>query len=401
MATTTSSTALSSAKLKWNGPLDAEESFEAVMAELKTTLIKESVYHCVSEADSLARLTVRPSFANVGTAPYATQMAAWEKSLKELNDDANKAMGTLMGLLDPECNAHRSLSDWYAENVTAGFPPSRIRRKDYNFRNAWTRFFAVYKPNKQVNLDTILKKWETLTDDGISFSEFTGKYTKLISEMAEIGQPPTEAKRYEMLRTNVKNPHLSHFVVALSLPDLRKISLDQFFEDCNHYLRLNKDKDTGRKRKAEEVLGRTVTVMESIRKGARSVTCWRCGQHGHLKFNNKEQTACPSTACSICRKYIGSDNHDARSCCDKSSSVFPGGRTSAKKQKTKKGNGGASRKEKPPAKAKDTVSQAADESVSGLPKHVVKAMAVLTKYQAEMQGGARKVTFPEESDSSR
>ncbi len=398
--TTTSAAAPASIKLKWNSPLDAEDSFEAVMAELKTTLIKESVFHCVSEADSLARLTVRPLRANAGSAPYATAMAAWEKSLKELNDDANKAIGTLMGLFDPECNAHRSLSDWYAENVTVGFSLSKIRRKDFNFRNAWNKFYAEYKPNKQVNLDTILKKWEALTDDEISFSEFTGKYTKLISEMAEIGQPPTEAKRYEMLRTNVKNPHLSHFVVALSLPDHRRIALDQFFEDCNYYLRLNKDKDSGRKRKAEVVLGRTVTATDSTRKGARVIICWRCGQHGHLKFNNKEQTACPSTVCFICRKHIGSENHDARSCCDKSSSMFHGAQVS-KKQKTKKGNGGVLRKEKQPAKAKDSTSRPTEESAAALPKHVIKAMAVLSKYQAESQGGARKVAFSEESDSSR
>ena len=53
--------------------------------------------------------------------------------------------------------------------------------------------------------------------------------------MELIGQPPTESKRYEMLRRNVKNPHLSHLVVQLSLLESRKISLDGFFEDCNHY----------------------------------------------------------------------------------------------------------------------------------------------------------------------
>ena len=44
------------AKLVWNSPLDAEESFEAKMAELKATLIKESVYHCVSEKESMSVL---------------------------------------------------------------------------------------------------------------------------------------------------------------------------------------------------------------------------------------------------------------------------------------------------------------------------------------------------------
>ena len=46
------------AKLVWNSPLDAEEIFEVKMAELKATLIKESVYHCVSEKESNERLAV-------------------------------------------------------------------------------------------------------------------------------------------------------------------------------------------------------------------------------------------------------------------------------------------------------------------------------------------------------
>ena len=75
-------------------------------------------------------------------------------------------------------------------------------------------------------MDTILKKWEPLTDEDISFADFHGQYLKLIKEMELIGQPPTEAKRYEMLRRYAKNPNLSHFVVELSLPDARRTSLD-------------------------------------------------------------------------------------------------------------------------------------------------------------------------------
>ena len=71
--------------------------------------------------------------------------------------------------------------------------------------------------------------------------------------MEVIGQPPTEAKRYEMLRRNVKNPHLEYLVVQLSLPEARRIKLDTFFEDCNHVTRYNKEWDSGHKRKAEEV----------------------------------------------------------------------------------------------------------------------------------------------------
>ena len=85
-------------------------------------------------------------------------------------------------------------------------------------------------------------KWEALTDEDLSFSDFHGKYIKLIGEMELIGRPPTEAKRYEMLRRNVKNPHLEHVVAKLSLPDARRISLDIFFEDCNYFIQYNKEK---------------------------------------------------------------------------------------------------------------------------------------------------------------
>ena len=125
-----------------------------------------------------------------------------------------------MALFDPDCNAHRELTAWFEEDVSAAVPHSRDRgRKDYNFRS------ARYQPNKQVNLDTILKKWKSLFDEDLSFAGFHGKYIKLIKEMELIGQPPTEAKRYEMLRGIVKNPNLSHIVVNLSLPESRKNSL--------------------------------------------------------------------------------------------------------------------------------------------------------------------------------
>ena len=58
---------------------------------------------------------------------------------------------------------------------------------------------------------------------------------KLIKEMELIGQPPKEAKKYEMLRRSLKNPHLTQTVVKLGLLDSRKISLDGYLEDCNLY----------------------------------------------------------------------------------------------------------------------------------------------------------------------
>ena len=180
------------AKLVWNSPLDAEETFEVKMAELTATLIKESVYHCVSEKESNERLAVRPPRSQEGQPSYATRYTAWEKSLKDLSDDANTAMGTLMAFFYPDCNAHRELAAWYDEDLTANAPSSRKRRKDYNFRNAWSKFHELYRPNKEVNLDTILMRWEALTDEEISFATFQGQYFKLIKEREVIGQPPTE-----------------------------------------------------------------------------------------------------------------------------------------------------------------------------------------------------------------
>ena len=109
-----------------------------------------------------------------------------------------------------------------------------------------------------------MKKWVALTDKNIFFADFHGKYLKLIYEMELIGQPPIEAKRYEMLRRNVKNPHLQPFVMNLSLPEGRRISLPQFFEDCTHYIQFNKERDSNhhKKRKAEEIIGRVVTISK-------------------------------------------------------------------------------------------------------------------------------------------
>jgi hypothetical protein len=402
---TTSDAPAATAKLIWNSPIDSEETFEAVTAGLKTSLIKGRVWHCVSESESTASLTTRPSRLQAGRKGYDTRLAAWEKSLRELNGDANEAMGTLMSLFNPECNAHRSLSDWFAEDVTSMLAPDYKNRRDYNFRHAWTKFYAEYQPNKEVNLDTILKKWEALTDEDHSFAEFYGKYTKLISEMEIIGQPPTEAKRYEMLRNNVKNPYLSHIVVKLSLPESRRIPLDVFFEDCNYFTRFNKTKDTGHKRKVEEIFGRAVTFVKPTRDPAIGSTCWRCGRGGHLKFNYLTKLACNSTLCSLCRKPIGNDPHDARSCCERSDTVFPEDQQPAKKkQKTTNYGGGASpnprKKGKPDMKNKKPSTSTSQDAMMSVPKDVVSAMRVLSMHFAGDRA-ARSVTFPEESDTSR
>ena len=210
--------------------------------------------------------------------------------MRELNDDANAAMGTLLALFYSDCNSHRELSSWFEEDVTAALPQHDRGRKDYNLCNAWLKFNARYQPNKQVNLDTILKKWEAFTDEDFSFADYHGKHMKLIDEMELIGQPPAEAKRYEMLRRNVKNPSLEHIVAKPSLPDARRISLDIFFEDCNYFIQYNKKKDSGRKRKAEEVLGRVVTMSkDSTSDLPPNTVCYRWGRPGHLNsnFNSK------------------------------------------------------------------------------------------------------------------
>ena len=72
-----STTSSTDVKLVWNSPLDSEETFEVKMAELKTTLIKESIFHCVSESNSNDRLAARPRSADAQSPSYATRYAAW------------------------------------------------------------------------------------------------------------------------------------------------------------------------------------------------------------------------------------------------------------------------------------------------------------------------------------
>ena len=161
---------------------------------------------------------------------------------------------------------------------------------------------------------------------------------KLINEMELIGQPSTEAECYEMLRRNVNNPNLFRIVVKLSLPESRKISLEDFFEDCNHFIQYNKDKDSGRKHKAEEVFGRTVKVVDdSSTDMPLNAVCYRCGRPGHLRSNYNSKMSCSSTVCSLCKAHIGGANHNVRSCCEDSARVFPRGARSDRSSKKKAG----------------------------------------------------------------
>ena len=106
-------------KLVWNGPIDAEETFETKMSELKTKLIKESIYHCVSEKDSTNRIAGRPPLSQLTTPSYATHFAAWKKSISDLNDDVNEAIRTLLSLFHPDCYVHDELIRWFEEDVSA------------------------------------------------------------------------------------------------------------------------------------------------------------------------------------------------------------------------------------------------------------------------------------------
>ena len=286
-------------------------------------------------------------------------------------------------------------------------------RKDYNFCNAWVKFYARYQPNKQVNLDTILKKWEALTDEDLSFSDFRGKYIKLIGEVELIGQPPTEAQRYKMSRRNVKNPSLEHIVAKLSLPDARRISPDIFFRDCNYFIQYHKEKDSGRKRKAKEVLGHVVTISKDFTSDLPPNTvCYRCGRPGHLKYNFNTKTACPSTVCSVCKAHIGTDNHNARNCSKESARVFPNAARSSKKKVVGKGrkpaatrgkSSSSSTSSKPnnngPTYSKPAPYNTHGDAVKDLPKDVIAAMATLNRF-AKARGDLERRVFSEEENSS-
>ena len=165
MSTTSSSTAPTTAvlamKLVWDSPPDAELVYDTVFAELMTRFVYEGVDYVANEADSDAM--VMPAPAGPISNANATRQANHEKSVIKVNEQARKAMGILMGLFHPDCNAHRSLTTWYAE-ILPGLTPLQARRRDFNFRNAFEKWQAEYKPNKQYNLDAFLKTWEALSD---------------------------------------------------------------------------------------------------------------------------------------------------------------------------------------------------------------------------------------------
>ena len=241
----------------------------------------------------------------------ATRQANHEKTVIKVNEQARKAMGILMGLFHPDCNAHRSLTTWYAE-ILPGLTTLQARRKDFNFRNAFEIWQGEYKPNKQYNLDTILKTWEALSDRDVSFAIFWGQYQKYRKEMEDIGHASTVEKEYEVLRKAVTNENLKSIVIKLNLPPAKRNSLDDFFANCLYVVRTSKELDTGRengngKRKAEgeAIVGRALTIQRRMSdRGIEDLACYRCGEVGHLKTDRVTGAKCQATRCTLVGRML-------------------------------------------------------------------------------------------------
>ena len=254
------------------------------MALYKTSLMKNSLHHVFSEAQSSKRLVSFPVHAAANRAAQEScdkKYSLWEKSLKSLNDETNKAMVLLMDILAPDCNAYRLIATWMDEDVTSMLPIQDQNRVDINFRHLWAKFCGIYEPNKEVNLDSILKKWEALTDEHMSFSESTS--------IQAIGQPPTEARQLEVLRLNVKNLNLNFQRAQLCIGEGRRISIEE--------------------RTIESVVGFS-SIAQNVPKKSRvtggSISCFRCGDPAH--------TLRIATKCTLCHQTIVDKKHDTRNC---------------------------------------------------------------------------------------
>ena len=375
------------------------------MALYKTSLVKNSLHHVFSEAQSSKRLVSYPVLAAANRAAqesYDKKYSLWEKSLKSLNDETNKAMGLLMDILAPDCNAYRLIATWMDEDVTSMLPIQDQNRVDVNFRHMWAKFCGIYEPNKEVNLDSILKKWEALTDEHMSFSEFHGKHVKYIQEMEAIGQPPTEARQLEVLRQNVKNPYLNFLRAQLCIGEGRRISIEDFFYDCNIYTRINREHDTGRKRTIESVVGFS-SIAQNVPKKSRvtggSMSCFRCGDPAHTLRN------CTATKCTLCHQTITDKKHDTRNCILTDIPRFSAGvrstPNSSPKAAKKKSNGSKSKKNSLPS----TSSGGDSSRATSLPKDVQAAYDLVRNYETKVSTSSnvqsRKVAFSADHCSSK
>lgn len=405
MDTIASSSPHLNAKLVWNSAVDSEDSFDVQMALYKTSLVKNSLHHVFSEAQSSKRLVSYPVLAAANRAAqesYDKKYSLWEKSLKSLNDETNKAMGLLMDILAPDCNAYRLIATWMDEDVTSMLPIQDQNRVDVNFRHMWAKFCGIYEPNKEVNLDSILKKWEALTDEHMSFSEFHGKHVKYIQEMEAIGQPPTEARQLEVLRQNVKNPYLNFLRAQLCIGEGRRISIEDFFYDCNIYTRINREHDTGRKRTIESVVGFS-SIAQNVPKKSRvtggSMSCFRCGDPAHTLRN------CTATKCTLCHQTIADKKHDTRNCILTDIPRFSAGvrstPNSSPKAAKKKSNGSKSKKNSLPS----TSSGGDSSRATSLPKDVQAAYDLVRNYETKVSTSSnvqsRKVAFSADHSSSK
>ncbi len=401
-------------KLIWNSAIDAEETFVAVMTEFESNLAEKSLLHLLSEEKSRARLVVWPAAVNLGNrravAARQKRLDLRKNSLSDLNDEASEAIGMMYKLFTPECNARRSLKNWFNEDQDLNLAVADKGRLDFNFRHAWKSFHDAYQPNKEVNLSTIEKKLEALTDEDISFAEFQGTFNKYVSEMRDIGRPPTVDKQYELLRNNVKNPNLLVEVHQLSLPEDERISIEKFFTRCEMYTRLNKEKDSGRKRPVEIVQGRVVTLLPPEKKpkydtkssgGGGNVNpmaneeCWRCGRKGHRSKSFSGTRVCKATSCSKCHKSIGKDEHNARKCVSKPSS----NETSS--------TGNFPGRGKAPWRSSNNVMQKKNDSnqdarmESGeMPLELSAAIATIQKFYSSSTSSAKKISFAGQGSSS-
>ena len=345
-STTSSSTSIppNGKLLSWNSPLDAAEHFETVMLSLQTSMLKDDLYYTLSEVSVTNRLTDfphRPDGVNITEAAYLAAKKNWHTSLLKTNSDTNKAQGSFLALFHPECNAHRSLLLWFEEDVTSARRPRERKRTDYNLRNMRDKFYAEYRPDKEVNLTAIKKKWEALSDQNMSFSEFMGEWIKGVADMERIGQKPTEARQYEVLRLNVRNPNLRNIKEGLSYPEDKRMKIDDFFQVCNTYLQLNPDEDSiDHKRKAEDevdpVVAKAAKVGDESAKPKQGGRCYRCGNPGHWKLDWETGKICRVQHCATCGNHIGNKSHNAATCSDKGKQLFKTVKKEKKPADTKK-----------------------------------------------------------------
>ena len=343
----TDSTSSKVTKLNWNSLDEAKESFYKKETEYKTVLTEKGLVHLLSEEDSNEMMGARPELPDPATEKqqqtHEKRMDLWNKKLASINQDSMKAMGTLLTMFEAECIVHNDLEEWFNEDLDpAVVAAENLKRKDYKFRNSWLKFHEKYEPNQEVNRDETLKKLEALTDKDITFTEFDAKFQRYCVQLEKMGMKVSDEKKYEILRTNVTNPELKHLVRELSRPDAKRIQLSEFFEECIFYLRYNPSMENV-KRKADAVVGRTVTVVEDSGGAKRQKrdkkasgggagaktraydpdykpTCWRCGRVGH-RSEQYGEVVCSESTCVNCKASIGTKNHDARNCKTSSSST--------------------------------------------------------------------------------